>query len=77
MIIYKNNDQHIITRMMLDRSNDHQLSWILIVTAVLGWRLVNTAAVQVLVITCDIHNYENLKRTFLPIKIDKICTAQL
>ena len=58
MIIYKNNDQHIITRMMLDRSNDHQLSWILIVTAVLGWRLVNTAAVQVLVITWDIHNNE-------------------
>ena len=58
MIIYKNNDQHIITRMMLDRSNDQQLSWILIVTAVLGWRLVNTAAVQVLVITFDIHNNE-------------------
>ena len=58
MIIYKSNGQHIITRMMLDRNNDQQLSWILIVTAVLGWRLVNTAAVQVLVITCDIHNNE-------------------
>ena len=38
--------------MMIDRNKEQQLSWMLIVTAVLGWRLVNTAAVQVLVITC-------------------------
>ena len=42
----------LVTTMMIDRNKEQQLSWMLIVTAVLGWRLVNTAAVQVLVITC-------------------------